>query len=106
MENYIKLDSIENALWNKRILNRLSNYIVNADKCVFERFFTNNVFTKHIKLYLENVLELSNDTILKVYWEEFKTIRNLYKTAYILAVNDKNDKKKKFGKYNFPNFQK
>jgi hypothetical protein len=97
LNNYIKLDSIENALWSKHKLLDLANYItINSshNKEIFERLIHNNVLTKHIRSYLENVLKISNDMIIKVYWEEFKTIRNEYKIVFLAALNEKNNKKK------------
>jgi hypothetical protein len=67
----------------------MANYIYSSGKCVFERLFFNNVLSKHTKQYLENVLNIFNMIILKVYWEEFKTIRGVFKDLYMNALNTK-----------------
>nr|QOI90500.1 hypothetical protein HWQ62_00365 [Pyramimonas orientalis virus] len=93
MDNHFKFDNFDNAVWNNRLLTNLAKLIHESDKSVFDKLFFNNLFTRNIRLYLGSVLNMSNETILKVYWEEFKTFRETFKESYSNAINSKLSKK-------------
>jgi hypothetical protein len=52
------------------------------------------------------VLNLSNDYILKVYWEEFKTFRIVFKDLYLDGLKAKCDKRNNLEKTIFELFKK
>lgn len=79
-------------------MTKLATYIFESDMKIYNRIFYTNLYTKYIKNILETLLKTNNDMILKIYWNEFKSIRKTFKTSYDDIVsktmlNDVNIKK-------------
>ena len=83
----IDLSSINNDLWNKKHLVKLTNYLFDTDVKIYKRVFFTHLYTKFVKEILESLLNINNDVILKIYWNEFKSFRKTFKQSYDDIVN-------------------
>jgi len=76
-------------IWTKQRLTRLTESIYNDNEEGLEKkFLTLDKFTNAIRRTIRRVLEntVEDDTILRIYWEEFKLFRRGYKSEYNKAI--------------------
>jgi len=104
-KKYIEKKSVlgsKNVLWNETISKRFAvsyydMFINNRNKQINTIFFGQN-FSKSIKQILSHVIGVNDDTILKIYWEGFKVIRNELKSILsqwcVEYIDHKNTKQK------------
>jgi hypothetical protein len=102
---YIKTQSFlhfQSVLWNETITKRFAvsyydMFINNRNKQINTLFFGAN-FSKTIQNTLADTIGVDDETILKVYWEEFKVIRNELKSTLsnwcLQYIDDKKTKQK------------
>lgn len=104
----INLDEINNDLWNNTNLLKLATHLYDSDVKIYKRIFFTHLFTRFIKNILQTLLKTNNDMILKIYWNEFKSIRKTFKNSYddivsktmLNDVNIKDNVKELFDKEN------
>lgn len=91
MDELIDVSDITNTLWNHTRLIGMSNFLENSDEKTYKRMFYNTLFTKNIKQYLNKLIKIENEMILKIYWEEFKLFRGVFLEKYLIARQTKMD---------------
>lgn len=91
MDGIIDVSDITNPLWNHTKLIALSNFLEKSDEKTYKRMFYNTLFTKHIQQYLNELIKIENEMILKIYWEEFKLFRGMFLEKYLTAIQTKRE---------------
>ena len=93
MNRIIDVSDITNTLWNHTKLIGLYNFLEKSDEKTYKRMFYNTLFTKHIQQYLNELIKIENEMILKIYWEEFKLFRGMFLEKYLNAKQTKIDQR-------------
>jgi hypothetical protein len=87
-EKYIQKRNIElhNVLWNdvncKRLASKHFDMLLNNRSKQINFLFFGSNFSKQIKQLLASTIGIEDDNILKIYWEEFKLVRNELRTLF------------------------
>jgi hypothetical protein len=93
MEHILKTNignsTINNDLWTSLVLKNFGVYIFkNENTLSVSKLFSLEILCKTLKKHVSDFLKITDSLILKIYWEEFKTIRLLYKEIYFTSLNE------------------
>lgn len=72
-----------NSLWNYNLIIKLTDYLQkHTDSTEQIKLFTHMRLTKHVYKIFYKFLNISDNTLIRIYWEEFKRIRSEYQELF------------------------